>query len=98
MPRLLAEEHHVLPRGVEEGAVGLAGRLERLGELPLLLVAPGALQAPQARVESGEEAVKLVVEAVEFLGESPELGGVDNGFGHGRNLLGHVSRRAARAV
>src|SRR4051812_8764205 len=51
--RLLRQELRVLVRRLEEAGQALGRLLEALGELALLLVAPGLLQGPHLPVQAG---------------------------------------------
>src|SRR5690242_16357651 len=63
--RLLSQEAHVLVRGFHEVGKHLHSLLEGFRELPLLLVAPRGFQAAQAAVQARDQALKLVVEAIQ---------------------------------
>jgi len=72
----------VLVRRFEERSQPLGGLLECLGELPLFLIAPGLFQCPHLRVQSGDEALELVVKPIEIPGKPAQLARVDIGFAH----------------
>src|SRR4051812_5249604 len=72
----------MLLRRLEEVAQHLGRLLESLGEFPLLLIPPGRLQIAQPPVQPADEALQLVVEPRKILSKSPQLDGIDMGFGH----------------
>jgi hypothetical protein len=63
--------------------------LELLGELLVLLVAPGVAQADELAVQACHAIAQLGVEELEMVGEAPQLDGVDDRLGH--DILGSVA-------
>src|SRR5688500_17660714 len=61
--RLLRQKRHVRRRRLQEPSQRLDGLLEALGELFLLLVAPGVFEVAHPRVQAGDQALEFVVEA-----------------------------------
>src|SRR6186713_2229429 len=75
--RLLPQELHVLVRRFEEISQPLGGLLEGFGELSLLLVTPGLLERAHLAMQAGDEALQLVVEAIEVRRKATQFGGID---------------------
>src|SRR5437763_1483240 len=58
--------------------------LELLTELFVFLVAPGVAEVNELTVQHAHPVLEFGVELLERLGEPPDLGGVDDGLGHGK--------------
>ena len=49
--------------------------LKGLGELSLLLIAPGVIQSAQPPVQAAHQGLQVIVEAIQIAGKTPQLGG-----------------------
>ena len=58
-----------------------------LGELLVLLVAPGPAQVVQLASQRGDPLLNVVVELLQVQGEASQFFGIDDGLRHGRVLL-----------
>src|SRR4051794_6757954 len=62
--------------------------VELLGELGVLLVAPGVAEADHLAVQGGQAGLQVGVEALQVVGEAAQLRGVNDGLRHGRPHTG----------
>ena len=58
--------------------------LELLGELLLLLIAPGPLQRGHLPAQRLDALLHVAAELLQALGETPQFFGIDDGLRHGR--------------
>ena len=75
----------------------LDGLRELICELGVLLVLPRVAQRGEARLERGHAVLEFRVEALQFLGETPDLLGIHDSLGHYLTVL-HVQIEAARSL
>src|SRR5262245_1358258 len=83
---LAQQKADVLVAGLEEVLDDEHGFLELLGELDVLLVAPGVAEAKQLTVQGRQPAVQLGREAFQTLRESAQLARVHNRLWHGKSF------------
>src|SRR5262249_39102806 len=79
---LAEQEGDVLLRGLDEAGEDVDGLGEALGELVVVLVAPGVAEAGELALEDGKRLAALFVQVLEALGKAAQLGGIDDGPGH----------------
>jgi hypothetical protein len=80
---LAQQERNMLIGDLKEMLNYVQGLLELLGELHMLLVAPGVAEPRHLRVQSGQSLPQVAIELLEVMRETPQFQGINDCLGHG---------------